>query len=101
MWAPNAALWLIWSINYYGQGTGNGYAIDNLSVSASVAPITAPSVSVVSYSGGASGSGPAPALPNPPRRKPAVHRLGQHERGVAFRPMAKPRSSSRSHDGQL
>jgi hypothetical protein len=56
-WTPNAALWLIWSINYYGQGTGQGYAIDNLKVSASVAPITAPTLVGVTYSGGVSGTG--------------------------------------------
>ena len=39
-WQPGAALWLIWSINYYGQGTGQGYAIDNLKFSASVLPST-------------------------------------------------------------
>jgi hypothetical protein len=39
-WQPGAALWLIWSINYYGQGTGQGYAIDNLKFSASVVPST-------------------------------------------------------------
>jgi hypothetical protein len=33
-------LWLIWSINYYGQGTGQGYGIDNLRFSASVFPST-------------------------------------------------------------
>jgi hypothetical protein len=41
-WTPNAALWLVWSMNYYGQGTGNGYAIDNLSVSGTTVPTTAP-----------------------------------------------------------
>ena len=41
-WAPNAALWLIWSMNYYGQGTGNGYAIDNLNVSGTTTPTTVP-----------------------------------------------------------
>jgi hypothetical protein len=56
-WAPGTSLWLIWSINYYGQGTGQGYAIDNLKVSASVAPITAPTLGGVSYSGGAHGTG--------------------------------------------
>jgi hypothetical protein len=56
-WQPGAALWLIWSINYYGQGTGQGYAIDNLKFSASVAPVTAPSLDVVSYQGGAGGTG--------------------------------------------
>ncbi len=56
-WTPNAALWLIWSINYYGQGTGQGYAIDNLKVSASVAPITAPALVGVTYSGGVFGTG--------------------------------------------
>jgi hypothetical protein len=39
-WQPGAALWLIWSINYYGQGTGQGYAIDNLRFSAGVVPST-------------------------------------------------------------
>lgn len=39
-WQPDAALWLIWSINYYGQGTGQGYAIDNVRFSASVVPST-------------------------------------------------------------
>ena len=29
-WQPGTALWLIWAINYYGAGSGNGYAIDNL-----------------------------------------------------------------------
>ena len=33
-WQPGAALWLIWSVEYYGAGGGNGYAIDNLSFSA-------------------------------------------------------------------
>jgi hypothetical protein len=56
-WAPGTVLWLIWSMNYYGSGGGNGYAIDNFTFSASQAPITAPTVSVVSYQGGASGSG--------------------------------------------
>jgi hypothetical protein len=33
-WLPGTSLWLIWSINYYGSGSGNGYAIDNLNFSA-------------------------------------------------------------------
>jgi hypothetical protein len=47
-WSPGTALWLIWSINYYGQGTGQGYAIDNLSFSAPKAPTvaTAPASSI-------------------------------------------------------
>jgi hypothetical protein len=51
-WQPNAALWLIWSINYYGTGSGNGYAIDNLNFSASgapLAPVTAPILGGVTY----------------------------------------------------
>jgi len=43
-WQPGAALWLIWSIDYYGTGAGNGYAIDNLSVSGTTVPTTIPSV---------------------------------------------------------
>ena len=39
-WQPGAALWLVWSINFYGQGTGQGYAIDNVRFSASVVPST-------------------------------------------------------------
>lgn len=38
-WTPNAALWLIWSINYYGAGSGQGYSIDNLNFSATVNPV--------------------------------------------------------------
>jgi hypothetical protein len=47
-WSPGTALWLIWSINYYGQGTGQGYAIDNLIFSAPTAPTvaTAPASSI-------------------------------------------------------
>ena len=41
-WPTNGALWLIWSINYYGQGTGQGYSIDNLNVSGTVVPTTVP-----------------------------------------------------------
>ncbi|HSY20096.1 MAG TPA: immunoglobulin domain-containing protein, partial [Candidatus Acidoferrales bacterium] len=37
-WPPGGALWLIWSINFYGSGGGNGYAIDNLLFSASTTP---------------------------------------------------------------
>jgi len=41
-WPPNAALWLVWSIND-ATGSGQGYAIDNLSFAASSAPnITLP-----------------------------------------------------------
>jgi hypothetical protein len=39
-WTANSALWLIWSINYYGNGTGQGYGIDNLRFSASNVPST-------------------------------------------------------------
>jgi len=44
MWQPGAALWLIWSIDYYGSGSGNGYAIDNFSFSASVTNLPAVTV---------------------------------------------------------
>jgi len=46
-WPANGALWLIWSLDYNGAGSGNGYAIDNLAVSATPALVasTAPSVS--------------------------------------------------------
>ena len=42
-WQPGEALWLIWSIDFYGSGSGNGYAIDNLSFSASATPVAPPS----------------------------------------------------------
>ena len=51
-WTPGGALWLIWSINYYGSGSGNGYAIDNLSFSSSVNPVatvTSPTLGGVTY----------------------------------------------------
>lgn len=54
-WQPGAALWLIWSMNYYGGGSGNGYAIDNLSFSASANPITLvsqPTLGGVTYNAG-------------------------------------------------
>ena len=34
-WQPGGALWLIWAIDFYGSGGGNGYAIDNLNFYAS------------------------------------------------------------------
>ncbi len=54
-WLPNTALWLIWSINYYGSGSGNGYAIDNLSFSATTnavvtVPVSQPTLGGITYS---------------------------------------------------
>jgi hypothetical protein len=46
-WQTNGALWLVWSINYYGSGSGNGYAIDNLSVSGTTVPTTVPSATTL------------------------------------------------------
>jgi hypothetical protein len=40
-WQPGGALWLIWGIDFYGQGAGQGYAIDNLSFSAIGNPVVA------------------------------------------------------------
>ena len=54
-WQPGAALWLIWGLDFYGSGGGNGYAIDNLSFSASVNPAvqgTRPMLGNVTYSAG-------------------------------------------------
>jgi hypothetical protein len=51
-WPAGGALWLAWSMDYYGAGGGNGYAIDNLGFSASVAPlapVTQPTLGGVSY----------------------------------------------------
>ena len=47
-WTPGGAIWLIWSINYYGSGSGNGYAIDNLTFS-NASPPTVPVPSGPSY----------------------------------------------------
>jgi hypothetical protein len=55
-WQPGKTLWLVWSISDY-SGSGQGYGIDNLSFAASVAPITAPTLGGVAYSGGAAGTG--------------------------------------------
>jgi hypothetical protein len=57
-WSPGAALWLIWSMNYYGNGAGNGYAIDNLNFSATEQPVTTPTlIGAVAGIGTGSGSG--------------------------------------------
>jgi hypothetical protein len=47
-WQPGAALWLIWSIDFYGSGSGNGYAIDNLSFSATANAVVQPIHTVLS-----------------------------------------------------
>ncbi len=47
-WTPGGAIWLIWSINYYGTGSGNGYAIDNLTFSNASPPLP-PGPSYVPY----------------------------------------------------
>jgi hypothetical protein len=61
-WNPGGALWLIWSIEFYGSGSGNGYAIDNLNFYASASPVAQPvsqfAVNNVSYT---PGSGPTPS----------------------------------------
>jgi hypothetical protein len=54
-WTPGTSLWLIWSIDFYGSGSGNGYAIDNLGFSASVNPLvqgTAPVLNGGAYTPG-------------------------------------------------
>jgi hypothetical protein len=55
-WQPGSALWLVWSIND-ATGSGQGYAIDNLSFAASSAPnitlppaVTAPLLGGIAYS---------------------------------------------------
>ncbi len=54
-WPPNTTLWLVWQADTLGSA--QNVAIDNLSFSASVGPVTAPQLSVVSYRGGATGTG--------------------------------------------
>jgi hypothetical protein len=54
-WTPGAALWLIWSIND-ATGSGQGYAIDNLSFAASatnnvtIVPVSQPVLGGLAYS---------------------------------------------------
>jgi hypothetical protein len=61
-WSPGGALWVIWAIDYYGSGGGNGYAIDNLNFYATANPAAQPvsqfAVNTVSYT---PGSGPTPS----------------------------------------
>jgi hypothetical protein len=51
-WTPGGALWLIWSINYYGSGSGNGYAIDNFNFYAAATNNTllTPQITSLTYS---------------------------------------------------
>ena len=64
-WQPGAALWLIWSINYYGTGSGNGYAIDNLKFSATnqvVSPTPSLPITITPTSALITGSGASAAF---------------------------------------
>ena len=54
-WTPGAALWLVWSINYYGAGSGQGLSIDNLKFSASPNPSTLAPIKIGSGASGSSG----------------------------------------------
>jgi hypothetical protein len=58
-WAPGGALWLIWQIEFYGSGSGNGYAIDNLNFYAAPASDTmsAPTLSGVKYNSNGANAG--------------------------------------------
>ncbi len=56
VWPTNTALWLVWQ-QTNSAGSAQGMAIDNLTFSADVTPITSPTLSTISYSGGASGTG--------------------------------------------
>ncbi|MGA2540315.1 MAG: immunoglobulin domain-containing protein [Verrucomicrobiota bacterium] len=58
-WTPGGALWLIWSINFYGSGSGNGYAIDNLNFYAAPATNTllAPQLGGVNYNASGANAG--------------------------------------------
>ena len=58
-WAPGGALWLIWQIEFYGSGSGNGYAIDNLNFYAAPASDTmsAPTLSGVAYNSSGANAG--------------------------------------------
>jgi len=59
-WQPGGALWLIWAIDFYGSGGGNGYAIDNLDFYASANPVALPiTVNNVSF---VAGTGPGSGL---------------------------------------
>jgi len=64
-WPTGGALWLIWSIEFYGQGAGQGYAIDNLNFSATVNPTPVPTVTTMSASNVTAGSAKLYASINP------------------------------------
>ncbi len=65
-WQPGAALWLIWSIDYYGSGGGQGYAIDNLSFSATTAPITVPQLTGTAFNQSGNNAGLTFSFTNTP-----------------------------------
>ena len=56
-WPSGGALWLIWSVDFYGQGGGQGYAIDNLSFSAGTASAVATPLTITPNSVRLVGSG--------------------------------------------
>ena len=70
-WQPGDALWLIWAIDFYGQGAGNGYAIDNLRFSASTLPTAAPAVVTSAATQITAGSAQLNATVNPNNRATA------------------------------
>jgi hypothetical protein len=64
-WPAGGALWLIWSINYYGSGGGQGYAIDNFNFSSTVNPTPAPTVTTMSAANVTAGTAQLSASVNP------------------------------------
>ena len=73
-WAPNTALWLIWSVEFYGSGGGNGYAIDNLGFSASVNQLVQGAAPVLAGSSYTPGTGFSFSFTNVPNASFTVYR---------------------------
>jgi hypothetical protein len=64
-WLPGQTLWLVWSIEDF-SGSGQGYGIDNLSFSASVAPITTLTVGDLAFTSSGPGAGLKLSFTNSP-----------------------------------
>jgi hypothetical protein len=89
-WTPGSALWLMWGIDFYGSGSGNGYAIDNLTFSASSSTLalgTAPTIGNVHYS---SAAGLTFGFTNTPAASFTVYYTTSLTPPVTWTPLGRP-----------
>ena len=90
-WHPGGALWLIWAIDFYGSGSGNGYAIDNLHFRASVNPIVQASAPLklngLNYAGG---SGLSFSFTNVPGASFTVYSATNLTAPINWQPVGQP-----------